>query len=257
MATMSPSFSIVTVCFNSGRTIERALRSVAEQSWTQREHIVIDGGSTDETAALVDRYRDSVSSFVSAPDRGIYDAMNKGVARAGGNVIAFLNSDDWYIDNAVLSDVAANFADSTIEAVYGDVDYVQPDNLERVVRHYSSAPFRPDRLASGWMPAHPALFVRRAVFERVGPFKIDYKIAADFDFIVRAFGKNQLRSCYLPRVLTRMQTGGASTSGLGSTLLLNREMMRALRENGVRASWPRLLSRYNRKLLQLAPWTRR
>jgi glycosyltransferase involved in cell wall biosynthesis len=249
----SPRISIVTVSYQSSRTIERTLQSVAGQSWPAREHIVIDGGSTDGTIEIARKYESGLAALVSERDRGIYDAMNKGVARASGGAIGFLNSDDWYVDDTVLADVGNAFRDPDIDAVFGNVDFVRAENTDRVVRVYNSGRFRPDLLSSGWMPAHPGLFMRRSVFERVGPFRTDYRIAADFDFIVRAFSSGNLKYQYLPRTLVRMQLGGASTSGLASTVLLNREMMRALRENAVPTSWPRLLSRYFVKILQLVP----
>ena len=249
----SPRISIITVSYQSVRTLERSLQSVAAQTWPAREHILIDGGSTDRTVDLARRHSASLAEIVSEPDKGIYDAMNKGVARASGDVIGFLNSDDWFVDDEVLAEVAQAFADPQVDAVFGNVDFVRADAPDRVVRVYNSGRFRPELLPSGWMPAHPGLFFRRSVFERVGKFKTDYKIAADFDFIVRAFSTARLKYTYLPRTLVRMQLGGASTSGFASTLLLNREMMRVLRENDVPTSWPKLLSRYFVKILQYLP----
>lgn len=239
--------------YQSSRTIERTLKSVAAQTWKNRQHIVIDGGSTDGTADIARRHAGDLAVLVSEPDRGIYDAMNKGLDLATGDVIGFLNSDDWYLDADVLSDVARAFEDPQVDAVFGNVDFVRAGDPGRIVRVFSSAHFRPDRLSSGWMPAHPGLFLRRKVIDRVGRFKVDYKIAADFDFIVRAFKDGSLRYRYLPRTLVRMQLGGASTAGFASTVLLNREMMRVLRENSVPTSWSKLLSRYFLKVLQFAP----
>ena len=253
--TNSPlKISLVTVCFNSARTLEAALASVAAQKWADREHIVIDGGSKDGTLEIIERWRPALAYAISEPDRGIYDAMNKGLARATGDVVAFLNSDDRYIDGEVLGEVAQAFASADVDAVFGDVDFVRPGAPDRVVRRYSSARFTPERLKTGLLPAHPALFVRRSVFDRVGPFNADYHIAGDFEFVVRAFGDGRLRYKYLPRVMVRMQTGGASTAGLRSTIKLNAEILRACRENGIRTNALQLAMRYPAKLTE---WLRR
>lgn len=242
--------SVVTVCYNSAATIAEALESVANQRWAETEHIVIDGGSTDGTLDVIESHRDKLAHVISEPDAGIYDAMNKGVARATGDVLAFLNSDDRYVGPDILADIAGYFASGSFDAVYGDVDFVRSGAPAKVVRRYSSARFSPARLADGWMMAHPALFLRKSVFDSVGPFRPDFRIAGDFEFIVRAFGNRQLRSLYVPRVLVRMRTGGASTAGPLSTIRLNREMLRACRENGVQTSLLRLLARYPRKALE-------
>ena len=254
MPATSPSFSIVTVCFNSVRTLEAALASVVAQNWANREHIVIDGGSTDGTLDIIARRHRTLAKVVSEPDRGIYDAMNKGLALATGDVVAFLNSDDRYIDTEVLSDVAEALAQNDLDAVFGDVDFVHPGDPDRVVRRFDSGRFHPARLKMGVMPAHPALFVRKSVFDRVGPFNPDYRIAGDFEFIARAFGDGGLHYKYLPRVLVRMQTGGASTGGIRSTLKLNAEILRACRENGIPTSALQLAMRYPAKFTE---WLRR
>lgn len=250
-ASEAPKITVITVCFNSVATIADCLRSVAEQTWPNVERIVIDGASTDGTLDILAPYRAGIAQLVSEPDHGIYDAMNKGLALATGDVVAFLNSDDRYLDPEVLAEVVAQFRAGTFDAVFGDVDFVRSESPDGVIRRFNSGAFRPDRLASGWMPAHPALFVRKAVFDRVGPFKTDYRIAGDFEFIARAFGNGDLRYAYLPRVLVRMRLGGASTSGLRSLIQLNREVLRACRENGISTSMWRLLMKYPAKLLEL------
>jgi glycosyltransferase involved in cell wall biosynthesis len=249
--TTAPKITVVTVCFNSAATIADAIRSVRDQTWPNVEHIVIDGASKDSTLAEIAPYRDDIDKLVSEPDGGIYDAMNKGLSLATGDVVAFLNSDDKYTDVDVLTAVAVAFNSGELDAVFGDVDFVRAEAPERVVRRYSSRGFQPGRLAGGWMPAHPGLFIRKAVFDRVGPFKADYRIAGDFEFVARAFGRGNLHYAYLPRVLVRMRLGGASTSGLGSLIRLNREVLRACRENGIRTSIWRLLLKYPTKLLEL------
>lgn len=245
-----PMITVITVCFNSAATLGKTLQSVAEQSWPNVEHIVIDGGSTDATKEVVAQYGAHLARFVSEPDRGIYDAMNKGIRVATGDVIGFLNADDVYAHQNVLAEVAGNMRCENLDALFGDVEFFRPENQTRTLRRYSSARFRPDRIAWGWMPAHPALFVRREVFQRVGGFRTDYRIAGDFEFVARAFGKNSLRYRHLPEVLVRMLTGGISTAGWRNTLLLNREVLRACRENEIRTNILKILSKYPAKLLE-------
>jgi glycosyltransferase involved in cell wall biosynthesis len=247
-----PKLSIVTVCFNSAAHLEAALTSVAGQTWPNVEHIVIDGGSTDHTLAIIGRHRERLSVVVSEPDKGIYDAMNKGVARATGDYVGFLNSDDAYVDSEVLGLIAETARDDNYDAVFGDVSFFADAAPDRVVRRYDSSRFSPERLRDGWMMAHPALFVKRTVFDAVGPFKTDYRIAGDFEFIARAFKGGTLRYRHVPRTLVRMRLGGASTSGLKSLVRLNSEVLRACRENDIRSNWLRLaLAKYPRKLLEL------
>lgn len=242
--------SIVTVSFNSAKTIARTLHSVASQTWLDVEHIVIDGASTDGTMAVIDRYRVGLAKVVSEPDSGIYDAMNKGVGLATGDVVAFLNADDFYKDADVLARVAGVMQSEQLDALYGDVEFLRAGQQEVVVRRYNSGRFTAGRLGWGWMPAHPALFVRRALFERYGMFCTDYRIAGDFEFVARVFTQPGLRHRHLPESLVRMQMGGASTSGWRATLQLNREMMRACRVNAIPTNWFKLLLRYPLKALE-------
>ena len=244
--------SVITVSYNSAATLARTLRSVADQSYPEVEHIVIDGGSTDETAAIVRRAGAHVNRFVSEPDHGIYDAMNKGIAIASGEVIGFLNADDHYAHNDVLARMAEPFKQAPLDAVLGDVGFFRAHEPDRLVRRYRSARFSPRAIGWGWMPAHPSLFVRRAVFERVGTFKTDYRIAGDYEWVARAFGSGGIRYRYLPEVVVHMQTGGVSTRGWRNTILLNQEVMRACRENGISTNWLKILSKYPAKLLEYA-----
>lgn len=243
-------FSIVTVCFNSAKTIEDTLRSVAAQAWPEVEHILVDGGSTDGTLAIIERYRKSLAVVISEPDHGIYDAMNKGVRAATGDVVAFLNADDLYAHHNVLGGVAKLMRKEHLDALFGDIEFFRPQNPALAVRRYSSARFRPGRIAWGWMPAHPALFLRHDIFQTVGPFRTDYRIAGDFEFVARAFGRHSLRYRHLPEVLVRMRTGGVSTGGWRNTLLLNQEVLRACRDNGIPTNMLKILSKYPAKLLE-------
>ena len=224
---------------------------MADQDWSRVEHIVIDGASKDETAEIIDRFRAKLAHIVSEPDKGIYDAMNKGLDRASGDIVCFLNADDQYASNSVLSRVAMLMYEHQLDALMGDVGFFHKSDSQRMVRRYRSNHFTPGRLAWGWMPAHPALFLSRAVVQRVGRFKTDYRIAGDYEFIVRAFHGHEMRYRHLPEVLVNMQTGGASTAGFGAKLRLNREVLRACRENGLQTNIVKILSKYPAKILEL------
>ena len=239
------------MAYNSAPTIVDTLRSVARQSHADLEHIVIDGGSSDATCDLVRAHGERVSMLVSEPDQGIYDAMNKGLALASGEVLAFLNSDDCYASGDVLAHMAQVMAqDERLDAVLGDVVFFDPSRPRRTVRRYRSGRFHPGLLAWGWMPAHPALFVRRRVFEQAGPFRTDFRIAGDYEWIARAFGPGQLHYQHIDEVMVRMCTGGVSTGGWRNTLLLNQEVLRACRDNGIRTHWLKILTKYPAKLLE-------
>jgi glycosyltransferase involved in cell wall biosynthesis len=243
--------SVITVCFNSADTLAEALQSVTDQTWPHIEHIVIDGASRDGTPAILEQFGSHLAHVVSEPDKGIYDAMNKGLALCRGDIVCFLNADDRYASPHVLGDVARQMSEHKVDVLMGDVAFFHADNPDKMVRRYRSNRFRPELLAWGWMPAHPALFMRQAVVKRVGKFKTDYRIAGDFDFIARAFADKHLRYRHMPEVLVNMRTGGASTAGLRAKLLLNREVLRACRENGIPTNLLKILSKYPAKLLEL------
>lgn len=243
--------SVITVCYNSAKTLGRTLRSVSEQDYQHVEHIVIDGGSSDGCADILAAYRPRLAHLVSEPDHGIYDAMNKGLALACGEVICFLNADDYYASPEVLSQVMRKMQTEKLDALMGDVGYFRKESSQRIVRRYRSDRFTPERLAWGWMPAHPALFLKKKVIQRVGKFNPDYRIAGDFEFIIRAFYGHALRYEHIPEVLVHMQAGGASTGGWRSKVLLNREVLRACRENGLQTHMLKILSKYPAKLLEI------
>ncbi len=242
--------SIITVAFNAARTIADTLESVAAQTHPEIEHIVVDGSSTDGTLEIIERHGKHVARLISEPDHGIYDAMNKGLGLATGEVIGFLNADDVYADSGVLERVSAIMAKEGLDALFGDAEFVSPARPNQPLRRYRSDRFRPERIAWGWMPAHPTLFLKRSVFERFGLFRTDYRIAGDFELVARIFHSGTLIYRHVPEVLVRMQTGGISTGGWRNTILLNREVLRACRENGIATSLPKILSKYPAKLLE-------
>ena len=251
MSVDAPTFSVITVCYNSAATLARALQSVVDQDWIKVEHILIDGASTDGTHEVIDRFRPHLAQVLSEPDKGIYDAMNKGLDRASGDIICFLNADDQYASPYVLTRVAAEMSAQALDALMGDVGFFHEANPGRMVRRYRSNRFSPQSLSWGWMPAHPALFLRREVIQRAGRFKTDYRIAGDYEFIVRVLHGQSLSYRHVPEILVRMQAGGASTAGWRSKVLLNQEVLRACRENGLPTNMFKILSKYPAKLLEL------
>lgn len=244
--------TVITVSRNSAATLPETLRSVAAQTLPTVEHIVVDGASTDATPDIVRQHGAHVAKFLSEPDHGIYDAMNKGLRLATGDIIGFLNADDRYADAGVLERVARAMDREGLDAIFGDVAFFRARSPQAIVRRYRSDRFHPNRLAWGWMPAHPALFMRREIFQRIGPFRTDYRIAGDFELVARAFKDGNLRFRHLPEVLVMMRTGGISTGGWRNTLILNREVLRACRENGISTNLIKILSKYPAKLLEFS-----
>ena len=225
--------SIITVAYNSAATIGDTMRSVAMQTHPDIEHIVIDGGSTDDTAAVVRKLGPHVSRLVSERDEGIYDAMNKGLRLATGDFVGFLNADDMLATPDVVAEIAAAAAGTEVDAVCGDLVYVDKDRPGEVVRYWRCGEFSPSRLRYGWMPPHPTLYVRRSRLAEHGQFDLRLRLAADYDFILRYLGRPGVRMAYLPRLLVKMRTGGASNRSLAALLRKSREDLFALQKNGV------------------------
>lgn len=222
--------SIITVCYNSEKTIGDTITSVATQSYTDKEHVVVDGNSTDSTMNIV-RTSTSISQFVSEPDRGVYDAMNKGLALATGEVVGFLNSDDFYIDESVLAQVAEIFANSEIDACYADLIYVDKKDTNKIVRYWKSRDFVPKLFERGWMPAHPTFFVRRNIYEELGGFDLDYKIQADFELTMRFLEIYRIKSVYIPKIFIKMRVGGISNNSIVNIIKGNIEAYKACKKN--------------------------
>jgi glycosyltransferase involved in cell wall biosynthesis len=227
--------SVITAVFNNCHTIGAALDSVLAQTHPDMELVVIDGASTDGTQAVLEGYRDRLGVFVSERDKGIYDALNKGLARATGDVIGFLHADDLLADAAVLTRVAAAIAEGA-DGVYGDLLYVNKLDPSHTIRYWRSRPYKAGLLARGWMPAHPTLYLRRTVYEQHGYFDTSYRIAADYDFMLRIL-KAGIRVAYLPHVLVRMRVGGASNRSLRNIVRKTREDWRALQHNRIGGWW--------------------
>jgi glycosyltransferase len=220
--------SVITAVYNREATVADALASVQAQRGVEVEHIVIDGASTDGTRRILEQHRERLAVLVSEPDAGIYDALNKGLARATGDVVGFMHADDLYAGPDALAKLAAQFERGS-DAVYGDLQYVRASDPSHVVRHWRAGEFSPRRLGWGWMPPHPTLHLRREWYERVGRFDTGFRIAADYDFVLRLFSSPGLRVGYVPEVLVRMRLGGASNRSLRNIFTKSGEDLRALR----------------------------
>ena len=242
-------FSLITATYNREHTIIRALTSIRNQTYKNVQLVVVDGGSTDNTIDLISGLMSSNDYLHSGPDNGIYDALNKGLELASGDILAFLHSDDLYFDENVLSHVADVFLDDDIDIVYGDVCFFTEMNENHIYRRYKSDLLSFKNLSWGKMPAHPAIFIRRRVYEKIGYFETDFKIAADYEFLCRVVHYADLKSVYLSSVLVRMQLGGISTGGFRNSILLNKEVFRAIRKNGIYTNMFMLLSKYPSKIV--------
>ena len=240
--------SIITVVWNNKKTIKDAIDSVLAQTYKDIEYIIIDGASTDGTVEVVKSYGDKISKFVSEPDCGLYDAMNKGIALATGDVVGILNSDDFYIDNRVIERVVKEFEEKQTDSVFADLVYVKSENLDKIVRYYDSSYFTPQKFAYGWMPAHPTFFVKRWVYEKYGLFRTDLKIAADFDILARFLYTHKISYSYIKEVIVKMRLGGISTS-FSSIWTNNIEQLRICRQNGIDTNIFKILSKYPSKLM--------
>ena len=240
--------SIITVSFNSVKTIEDTINSVLSQDFPEIEYIVVDGGSSDGTVDIIEKYQNRISKWVSEKDRGMYDAMNKGITMATGDVIGILNSDDVYMSTHVISDLVALMEQQKAKVVFADLILVDQVDDKKVLRYYDSGHFHPDKFKYGWMPAHPTVFVKRELYEAVGQFSTTYQIAADYEMLIRILAIQRARYAYLPKPVVRMRSGGASTAGLSRNWILNKEIVRACKENGIYSNMAMLLLKIPAKL---------
>jgi glycosyltransferase involved in cell wall biosynthesis len=243
--------SIITAVYNGAPEIGRTLDSVAEQDFKDIEHIVVDGGSRDATADIARTRNHGAARVISEPDDGVYDAFNKGLRAATGDVIAFLNCADSYSSAAAVSKAMRELAAGSIQAAFADLLIVGPEPRFRVVRRYSSRSFTPNKMSYGLMPAHPTLFVRREVYDAVGEYDASYRIAGDYEWCLRAFAVRNTTFRYIPEALVRMPSGGLSNRGWRSKWEITHEMLRACRQNGIGTNWAKLCLRFPIKLLEM------
>lgn len=248
------NISIITITFNSATTLRDTIQSVLSQSYPNIEYIIVDGASKDDSVSIIKEYEPRFNDrmhWISEPDKGLYDAMNKGIRMATGDIVGIINSDDFYHRTDVIAKVAEAFQEKRIQVIYGDVRFVNPDNLDKTVRYYSSQNFSPKFFRYGFMPAHPTVFTYRRYFEEFGYYKTDYKIAADYELLIRFLYTHNLKSKYLPLDFMKMRTGGRSTASIKCNLLLNKEIVRACKENGIWTCMPLLFLKYFIKVFEL------
>jgi len=229
----SPVVTVITVVFNGAATIEHTIRSVREQTCEAVEYIVIDGGSNDGTVDILRKYEGDIDYWVSEKDAGIYDAMNKGIALARGDYIGMLNSDDYFANPFALEKIASRLVTSDVDAVFSCLDVIDPANLDRVLRRYRISKFSTLMLRIGIMPPHPTFYCKKSCYTKAGPYRTDYRIAADFEMLVRMLLKHQISWEFLDETTVKMRSGGVSSSGIRSNWVVNREIIRACTENGL------------------------
>lgn len=240
--------SVVTVVYNAQNTIEKCLDSVARQKFNNIEHIVIDGGSTDDTVHIIKKYSNNIQVFVSEPDEGIYDAMNKGIKLATGDIIGTLNADDYLANDEVLIDIAAAFASQETDVLYGDLDFIEPGG--NIVRKWRSGGYKYGKFNWGWMPPHPTFYCKRTLFERLGGYRLDYGSAADYELMLRFLHANKMSVFYLQKVIVKMYVGGVSNKNLINRVKALRFDLKAMRNNDILFPFITVVYKPLRKILQ-------
>lgn len=227
--------SIITVVYNNDKTIKSAIESVLTQSYSNIEYVIIDGGSSDKTVNIINEYKDQIGYFISEKDKGIYDAMNKGINSATGDIIGILNSDDLYQDSTVIQTVMDHFnGDLNLDIVFGDLVYVKSDNVDKVIRYWKSRPYFRKYFEMGNVPPHPSLFVKKNVYAEAGLFNLDYKLAADYEFMLRIFKKHNFKSKYINKVIVKMRLGGATNQSFSNIKSQNKEILLAWKNNNLK-----------------------
>lgn len=248
----SLKISIITVTYNSSLTILETLKSVAKQNYSNIEHIIIDGNSNDNTIEIIKGYPKQISKIVSEPDEGIYDAMNKGIALATGDVIGILNSDDLYYTKEIISLVMNQFIiDETIEAVYGDIVYFKTKNPEKVVRFWKAFDYYDNYFDDGYVIPHPSLFVRKIVYDKIGDYNKNFKISSDYEFMLKAFKVSSFKLMYLNQTLVKMRKGGESTKSFKNTLIANIEIHKSWKNNNLSIPFLFFFKRFLHKFKQI------
>ncbi len=243
--------SIITICYNSQETLEDTIQSVLAQDYNNIEYIIIDGASKDGTLKIIDKYKNSISHITSEPDKGIYDAMNKGVKKASGDLIGILNSDDFYSSDTVISDIVKQVELKNSDSIYADLVYVDRNDTDKIVRNWKSGEYKAGQFLKGWMPPHPTFFVKKWVYEKHGLYNTILKSAADYEFMLRVLHKAKISTCYLPEVITKMRLGGESNVSLKNRIRANKEDRTAWKMNGIKPGIFTLIRKPLSKLKQL------
>lgn len=246
------TISLITVSYNSITTIKDTINSVLTQTYPNIEYIIVDGSSTDGTVELIRSLGNRITKFVSEPDNGVYDAINKGIRLATGDIVGILNSDDFFYDNTVIEKVCECLNHENTDAVFGDVQFFNPSKPGNIVRYYSSGNFKTSKFKFGFMPAHPSFYAKRELFEKLGYYKTDYEIAADFELLLRFLLINSIKYKYLEMPFVSMRTGGLSNRSFKSNFTLNKEILRACKENGIKTNYFYIYSKYFRKIFEFS-----
>ena len=240
--------SIITITFNSEATIEQTIRSVIDQTYKNIEYIIVDGGSTDGTLGIIEKYNSYIHKFVSEKDKGLYDALNKAIGMATGDVIGMIHSDDFYINGNVIQKYAECFLKTNADSVYSDLYYVDKNNTDKIIRKWKSGTYKSGSFINGWMPPHPTFFVKRNVYEKLGKFNMEFKSAADYELMLRFIQKNKITISYLPEYTVKMRVGGKSNVTVQNRLKANLEDRKAWEINGLK---PRFYTLYLKPLLKI------
>lgn len=243
--------SVITITYNSEKTVEDTIKSVVAQDFPNLEYLIIDGMSKDKTLQVVGKYNAYIDKVVSEKDKGLYDALNKGIKTATGEVIGMLHSDDIYANNQVISKVAQQFAiDPDLEAVYADLVFVDRNDTNKVLRTWRAGEYKEDAFKKGWMPPHPTFFVKKSVYDRFGGFNLDLKLSADYELMLRFIHKEKIKVAYLPEIIVKMRMGGISNTSFFVKLKANLEDKKAWKLNGVKPGWFTTLRKPLKKLGQ-------
>jgi len=230
------TISIITATFNSENTIKSCIQSVDEQTYQNIEHLIIDGASKDKTIDATNEIPNRIARVISEPDNGIYDAMNKGIKIASGDIIGILNSDDFYASNTIIEEIIRTFETTDCDCIYGNLDFVGADNPERIIRRWKSSPFVPGSFSKGWHPPHPTFFVKREIYEKYGTFDTSLNVSADFELMLRFLEKFKIKNQYLDKTIVKMRYGGESTGSLKKIIEGNKNIMKAFRKNNIPVS---------------------
>lgn len=240
--------SIITVCYNAESTIEFALQSVLNQDYKDIEYIVIDGASSDNTPSIIKKYEGKIAKIVSEKDNGMYYALNKGIELATGDVVGLLHADDFYASNKIISRIVTEFQSKNIDAVYGDLQYVFKEDINKVFRNWNSNPYNPSLFLKGWMPPHPTFFVKRECYKDFGKFNTTFSISADYELMLRFLYKHNIKATYIPEVIVKMRVGGVSNISIQNRIKANMEDRRAWKINGLK---PNVLTLFLKPLSKL------
>jgi len=242
--------SIITATYNNEDTIEDAIKSVSSQTYKNIEHIIIDGNSSDNTLQIIKKQQEKIAKIISEPDDGIYDALNKGIKNSNGELIAFLHGDDIYADINIIEHVVHSFENNNTDSIYADLLYVSKNNTNKVIRNWKSGTFTFKKLKKGWMPPHPTFIVKKEIYERCGNFDTSFRIAADYDIILRFLGKHKISTSYLPEVMIKMRVGGESNRSIKNIIRKMKEDVKALKKNKL-GNWHTVILKNIIKIPQL------